>query len=72
MGPINVSHIHCTMYVTLIVYSSLTVDLESIVLLLAFILLVVIVTAELDSLLLHATECTGNLPGEVYIIIKLN
>ena len=54
------------------VYRSFCVDLESIVLLLASILLAVhvIVTAELDFLLQwHATDCTDKLPGGLYIII---
>ena len=42
---------------------------EAIVLLLASILLTVIVTAKLDCLPLHATDCTGKLPGELYITI---
>ena len=41
------------------VYRSLPVDLESIVLLLAFILLAIIVTAELDLSLWHTTDCTA-------------
>ena len=56
--------IHRTMYDTSIdVYPSLPVDLEFIVLLLVSILLSVIVTAELEFLLWHATDCTGKLPG---------
>ena len=47
------------------VYPSPPVDLESIVLLLASILLAVIVTDELDLLLWHATDCTDKLPGEL-------
>ena len=62
--------IYHTMYDTSIdVYRSLPIDLESIVLLLASILLAVIVTAELGLLLWHATHCTGKLTGELYIII---
>ena len=62
--------IHLTMYDTSIdVYPSFPVDLESIVLLLSSILLAVIVIAELNVLLWHATECTGKLPSELYIII---
>ena len=61
--------IHRTMYHTSIdVYPSLPVNLGRIVLLLASILLAVIVTAELDFWLWHATDCTGKLPGEVYKI----
>ena len=51
------------------VYLLLPVDLESIVLLLASILLAVIVTAELDFWLWHATNCIGKLPRGLYIII---
>ena len=62
--------IQCTMYHTSIdVYPSLSFDLESIVLLLASMLLAMIMTAELDYLLWHATDCTGKVPGELYIII---
>ena len=61
--------IHHMMYHTSIdVYPSLPVDLESIVLLLASILFAVIVTAELD--LICCSDCTGKLPGELYIIVK--
>ena len=42
---------------------------ESIVLLLASILLALIVTAKLDLLLWHATHSTGKLLGELYIIV---
>ena len=63
-------HVLHTMYDTLIdVYPSLPVDLEFIVLLLASILLAVIVTAKLDFLLWHATDCIGKLPFGLYIII---
>ena len=49
-----------TMYTTFIdVYPPLPVDLLSIVLLLAFMFLAVIVTAELDFLFWHATDCIG-------------
>ena len=62
--------IHHTMYNTSIdVYPSLPGDLESIVLLMASILLAVIVTAKLDFWLWHATDYTGKLPGGLYIII---
>ena len=59
-----------TMYdISISVYPLLPVDLESIVLLLSSILLPVIVTAELLFLLWHASDWTGKLPGELYIII---
>ena len=62
--------IHHTMYDTSIdVYPSLPVDLESIVLLLASMLLAAIVIAELDFLHWHATDSTGKLSGGLYIII---
>ena len=69
LGP-NRCMIHHTMYDTLInVYPSPPADLEFIILLLASILFAVVVTAELDLLLWHATDCTGKLPSELYIII---
>ena len=51
------------------VYLLHPVDLESIVLLLASMLLAVIVTAELDFLFWHSNHCTNKLPGELYVII---
>ena len=58
------------MYDTSIYVSpALPVDLETIVLVLTSILLAVIVTAELNLLRWHAGDCTGKLPGELYIII---
>ena len=50
------------------VYPSLPVDVEAIVLLLASMLLAVILTAELDLLVWYVTDCTGKVPGGLYII----
>ena len=62
--------IHHRMYHTSIdVYSLLPVDSGTTVLLFASILLALLLTAELDFLLWHATACTGKLPDELYTII---
>ena len=42
---------------------------SSIVLLLAFIFLATIVTAESDFSLWHATDCTGKVAGKLHVII---
>ena len=49
------------------VYCPFSLYLETIVLLLAAILLVVILTVESDFSLLHATDCTGKLACELSI-----
>ena len=48
------------------VYPHFLLTSEPIVLLLTSIMLAVIVTAESDVLLWHATDCSGKLPGELY------